>query len=574
MSTSTTSLKVLTDGGACETASCLSATQQQVAGRNARRRRGIVLLLVLVVVTMLAFATISFCNLMLSERRAAQTSGRQARARALAQSGAEVARQFLDRDPQSQLDAGGIYDNSRRFANVLVADDVTPQERGYFTIVAPKMDNNTIAGVRYGLQDESMRINLNTLLDMEKSSKGSAKAALMALPSMTDEISDAILDWLDADDTPRDNGAETEYYASLLPPYAARNGPIQSIEELLLVRGVTPQLLFGLDAVRMGLIDASVENALDGVDNSDGSMDHGWAAYFTIYSAESTLKPDGTAKINLNGSDLKQLYDDLKTALDEPSAMFIVAYRAYGAAKTTTQPGQPADASAVKSTDATAASEPIDVSKLKAKVQLTSVLDLIGVTVKIEPETSPGAPGTPGTPGSGGGGGQAPKPSGRSLQSPFTEGSMATDLPKLMENTTVSTEETIRGRININQAPRTVLLCIPGVTADIADQIISKRIEDPKYDSQDHRYETWPLTEGIVKLDAMKKLLPFITAGGSVYRAQILGTFAGGGPTARLEVILDAGKLPTKLLFWKDMSRLPNGFPVETAAQETSTNNQ
>ncbi len=74
-------------------------------------------------------------------------------------------------------------------------------------------------------------------------------------------------------------------------------------------------------------------------------------------------------------------------------------------------------------------------------------------------------------------------------------------------------------------------------------------------------------------LKTMKSLLPFITAGGSVYRAQILGTFEGGGPTARLEVILDAGKSPTKLLFWKDMSRLPNGFPVETAAQQAAANN-
>ena len=103
--------------------------------------------------------------------------------------------------------------------------------------------------------------------------------------------------------------------------------------------------------------------------------------------------------------------------------------------------------------------------------------------------------------------------------------------------------------------------------------IIANRIEDPKDDNQDHRYETWPLTEGIVPLKTMKSLLPYITAGGSVYRAQILGTFEAGGTTARLEVILDASKSPTKLLSWKDMSRLPTGFPVEAAARGFSTNN-
>ena len=96
------------------------------------------------------------------------------------------------------------------------------------------------------------------------------------------------------------------------------------------MRGVTPQLLYGLDAAPMGLVDASTGDPMAGVDNSDGSMDHGWAAYFTLYSAESTLKSDGTQKINLNGNDLQQLYSDLQNALDENSAMFIVLYRTGG----------------------------------------------------------------------------------------------------------------------------------------------------------------------------------------------------------------------------------------------------
>jgi type II secretory pathway component PulK len=535
-------------------------------------RRGVILILVLVVVAMLALASMTFCELMLNERRAAETAGRQARARALAQSGAEVARQFLDRAPDDQLDAGGLYDNPQRFGHTVAAPDLTPQQCGYFSVIAPKYENNSISGVRYGLQDESMRINLNTLLAMDKSSTGgaaaggtassssgpnpTAKAVLMALPSMTDEISDAILDWLDADDTTRDNGAESDYYGSLTPPYAARNGPIQSIDELLLVRGVTPQLLYGLDAAPMGLVDASTGDPMAGVDNSDGSMDHGWAAYFTLYSAESTLKSDGTQKINLNGNDLQQLYSDLQNALDENSAMFIVLYRTGGKKAPDSANGQPTTGVAVSSV-----ASMVNVSKLpNASVQLTSVLDLIGATATYTPAAGTGT--------------QGPRTTPRLIvKSPFTEGTMASDLPKLMENTTTSTAQTIQGRININQAPRPVLLCIPGMTADLADQIIAKRIEDPKDDSQDHQYETWPLSEGIVPLTTMKSMLPFVTAGGSVYRAQILGSFEGGGPTARLEVILDASNTPTKVLFWKDMSRLPTGFTVESAARAAATNN-
>lgn len=58
-------------------------------------------------------------------------------------------------------------------------------------------------------------------------------------------IVDALVDWIDEDDRESDNGAEDSYYQSLEKPYSCRNGPIQSMEELLLVKGFTPQLLYG-----------------------------------------------------------------------------------------------------------------------------------------------------------------------------------------------------------------------------------------------------------------------------------------------------------------------------------------
>jgi general secretion pathway protein K len=61
------------------------------------------------------------------------------------------------------------------------------------------------------------------------------------------EIIDAIVDWIDEDDLESDHGAENSYYQSLDQPYSARNGPLTSIEELLLVRGITPEIFFGND---------------------------------------------------------------------------------------------------------------------------------------------------------------------------------------------------------------------------------------------------------------------------------------------------------------------------------------
>ena len=50
-------------------------------------------------------------------------------------------------------------------------------------------------------------------------------------------------------------GAEIEYYSTV--GYSCKNGPLDTIEELLQVRGMTPELLFGADLNRNGVIDAS-----------------------------------------------------------------------------------------------------------------------------------------------------------------------------------------------------------------------------------------------------------------------------------------------------------------------------
>ncbi len=60
-----------------------------------------------------------------------------------------------------------------------------------------------------------------------------------------DIIADAIMDWRDKDSLHRVNGAEDEYYLSLPLPYKCKNGDFTTTEELLLVRGVTPEIFHG-----------------------------------------------------------------------------------------------------------------------------------------------------------------------------------------------------------------------------------------------------------------------------------------------------------------------------------------
>jgi len=150
--------------------------------------------------------------------------------------------------------------------------------------------------------------------------------------------------------------------------------------------------------------------------------------------------------------------------------------------------------------------------------------------------------------------------------SPFTNTplTMNTYLPKLLQNLTTSTAKTTPGRVNINQAPRLVLKALPGMTDEIVDEIISRRHENPVDDEESRNHEGWILSEGVVTLAQMKKLLPLVTVAGSVHRAQIVGYYEGRGPVARLEALFDATTKPARVLFWRDISHLGRGYAQET----------
>jgi hypothetical protein len=71
-------------------------------------------------------------------------------------------------------------------------------------------------------------------------------------------------------------------------------------------------------------------------------------------------------------------------------------------------------------------------------------------------------------------------------------------------------------------------------------------------------------SKGIVTLPEMKQLFPYVCAKGSAYRAQVIGYFDKGGPAARIEVVIDASSSPPRMVFWRDMTHLGRGYPLET----------
>ena len=92
----------------------------------------------------------------------------------------------------------------------------------------------------YRVTDETARMNVNRLgrdgLDRLLQEVGVEK-------NDRDVVIDSIQDWRDANGEHRLNGAESDYYLGLTPPYRAKNADFDSVDELLQVRGVTRALL-------------------------------------------------------------------------------------------------------------------------------------------------------------------------------------------------------------------------------------------------------------------------------------------------------------------------------------------
>ncbi len=503
-------------------------------------RSGFVLLMVLVAVILMSLSAYSFAILMRTEEEATILAGYRTQSRLLVDSGAEAMRMFLAQDRQTLRDAGGLWDNSAIFQGRLIRQDPEPEPAttGYFSVIAPGMDQDGyLSAFRYGLIDESTRLNLNILPKMDEFQPDGGKQLLMALPEMTEDVAEAILDWIDTDDESRPSGAEAGYYTSQSPPYMPKNGPLSSVEELLLVRGVTPELLFGNDVNRNGMIDDQEMVEQLSV-TSDPDMQLGWANFMTIFSQEANKNWEGLQRVNINGEDLVQLERDLSSVMSSQWVNFILAYRINGAF----QGEMPEEGK-----NGEAFGE-IDLSAQEGSNQFLQILDLIDSKTTItwdgqEVETV--------------------------LQSPISSDDLARfgiGVATMMDNLTVIQAATIPGRINIMQAPRRVISSIPGLTPEQVDKIIQVReyeLNDPDLTDINRRYETWLLVELIVDLPTMRSISPFVCAKGDVYRAEVIGYFENGEATSRAEVVYDTTEPLPRLLFWRDKSHLPLGQSVE-----------
>lgn len=536
---------------------------------KANQKRGSILLLVLVAIVIMTLATSSYLVLMRTEHQATHNAGQQLQARMLVESGADYLCLFLDQTDALITQQGGMTANPSSMQAVLVSDELLPESRGRFTVLAPDVVQGYFSGYRNGLEDESGKLNINSVA-MAGGDETAMRDRLMFIPGMTEDVADAILDWIDEDNQPRAYGAEDTYYLGLSPAYQPKNGPIQSLSELLQVRGVTYELLYGLDANRNHVVDDHeiARGQLLQLDNTLGQINRGWASYLTVYSAERNLTPTGTAKVNVNNSDLTALQTELQQVVDAETANFIIAYRQFG-------PSPNAEGSPT-GTPSSAATLTLDL-QTPPTTEIESLLDLVGATVTIQQNQNGQQGGQQGgqnsqdgqSTGQGGEGGNPPPPQpqqpgsgGQTVNSPWQDnaGLYASTFLDVLDKLTTSGEPARGGRININTATRPVLLSVPNMTEVMADQIIMMREAEVDRTISPQRHAVWLLASSVMTLEDMKQIDQFITAGGDVYSAQLVGFFDGLPARSRAQVMFDRTEATTLIVGWEDLSQLGPGF--------------
>ncbi|MCX6904447.1 MAG: type II secretion system protein GspK [Verrucomicrobia bacterium] len=238
---------------------------------------------------------------------------------------------------------------------------------------------------------------------------------LQWLPNITPEFAAAMVDWRDTDSTVTDGGAEAMTYATLQPPYLCKDTNFESVDELRLVYGATMDLLIGEDENRNGVLD---DNEYDA--NGNKQVDPGILEYVTVFSREPNTRTNGAARVN--PSNQRQFDALLQTALGPARATQISA-RLSAASSLGGRPPPGMTNAALLAAAATTYASPLEFF--------------------------------------------------------VRSGMTADEFAQIANDITVATGAFIKGRVNVNTASAVVLACLPGLTLDLAQQLVAYRQANP-----------------------------------------------------------------------------------------------
>jgi general secretion pathway protein K len=207
---------------------------------------GFALLLTLLIMTLIVAVTFQFNTSMTSELYAAANLRDSVRLRSIANSGFHYALAVLFEDAAAENGFDSLHEDWADF-RALSANSSSMFEDDRFEV---------------RIIDHSGRIQINQLLKAPDEVGGEYTYNMTQKELLTrflsseefgldeetvDDLVDALKDWMDPDHEVTGFGAENSFYQTLDKPYACRNGPVESLEELLLVRGISRELYYGTE---------------------------------------------------------------------------------------------------------------------------------------------------------------------------------------------------------------------------------------------------------------------------------------------------------------------------------------
>ena len=338
--------------------------------------------------------------------------------------------------------------------------------KGYFWILHSNLEDES--EYDYGLTDESGKINLNS----------ASEEMLLRLPGMTAELAASIIDWRDEDSEISTGGAEDEYYLLLSEPYNCKNSPLETIDEILLIKGASEDILYGEDTNLNSILD---DNENDGdlrepLDNRNGRLDSGFYDYVTVYSVEVNLDSEGNQRININDAQSRaDLQSALQDIVKEERALEIM-------------------------------------SLIPTRPSYANVLDFY-----------------------------------------FSTGLKLEEFSQIVDRLTTSDEETFPGLVNVNTAPKAVLLCLPGLEESDVEALLSRRNSEQGLDSI-----AW-VTEALDQEKAVA-VGSYITTRSFQYSADIVSVAGNGRAYKRYKTVFDIRQGTPKVVYWKSMTHF--GWPL------------
>ncbi len=429
--------------------------RQRLAARRWRRDQGTVLIVTMWVVLVLAGLVLVFGHAMRVEAIASANRRSALQADSVAKGALEFVKGSLDGTDGTTAFLREIEWEARQVGE------------GLFWVLHPNLaeDDEHL----FGIVDEASRINLNS----------ASSDMLLKLPGMTAELADAIVDWRDEDAEVSPSGAESEYYLLQSQPYYCKDAPLEMVEEVLLIRDATAELLYGEDTNRNGVLDPNENDAddTDPPDNRNGSLDGGFIDYVTVFSVEPNLSADGEERVNVNDVDTQPLAELLRQVIEDDRLFFILQNVRRG------------------------------------------------------------------------------RPYASTLDFQVRSGLTAEEFPTIADRLTTVDDDELVGLVNVNTAPREVLLCLPELDESDVDALLARRA------SSDVDLASVAWVAGVLDPEKAAAVGAYITTRSYQFAADVVAVSGDGRAFRRCRAIVDARESPPRILRWQDLTHL--GWPLD-----------